>query len=279
MGRIGRSIELIKVCWRVLKADKELVVFPIVSAIALAVVTASFVLPWVAVGGLDRVGSESYSIADIALLAAFYVVQYFVVIFANSALIGAALKRLRGEDPTLGDGFRIAFSHLGSIIGYALIAATVGLILRLISEKAGFLGQIAVALVGTAWNIATFLAVPVLVAEDVGPGTAIKRSVVLLKKTWGEQIVGTFGIGLIFFLIALPVVIVGVVLAFVAGSAVGAPGAIAVIVVVVVAILALSLLSATMNGILAAAVYDYAVTGKTGGFFDESLIRGAFRQK
>ncbi len=99
-----------------------------------------------------------------------------VIFFCNTALVGAALIRLRGGDPTVADGFRIAASRVGPILGYAFIAATVGMVLRAISERSGFLGRLVVSLVGFAWNLATFLAVPVLVVEDVGPIEAVQRS-------------------------------------------------------------------------------------------------------
>ncbi len=97
--------------------------------------------------------------------------------------------RLRGGDPTVDDGFRIALKHVGPILGYAFVAATVGMILRWLSERSGTLGRIVVSLVGIAWNVTTYLTVPVLVMEEVGPIEAIKRSASLLKKSWGEQIV------------------------------------------------------------------------------------------
>ena len=95
-----------------------------------------------------------------------------MIIYANSALVGAALIRLRGGDPTVSDGLRIASSHLGSIIGYAAISATVGLILRWLQDR-GSLGVLASSLFGLAWSLATFLAVPVLVSENLGPMDSI----------------------------------------------------------------------------------------------------------
>ena len=53
--------------------------------------------------------------------------------------------------------------------------------LRMISERSGNLGRIVTSLVGLAWNLATYLVVPVLVIEGVGPVEAIKRSAGLLK--------------------------------------------------------------------------------------------------
>jgi Flp pilus assembly pilin Flp len=212
------------------------------------------------------------------LIVVFYLVQYLVIVFFNSALVSAAIVRLEGGDPTLGDGLRGAWSHIGAILGYAAISATVGLVLQLLRERAGFAGAIVAALGGMAWNIVTFLVIPVLVVEGVGPITAIKRSAALLKKTWGEQIIGSAGIGLVFGLLGLAVGVVGVVLGVLIMSAGIVALGIAVIVVAVVAIMVVSLLGATLHGIYSAAVYEYAVGGATAAF-DRETLAGAFRPK
>ena len=139
----------------------------------------------------------------------FYLVQYTVIFFANTALVGAAMIRLQGGDPTLADGFRIASKRLGTIVGYALISATVGVVLRAISERLGFVGRIIIGLVGFAWHVATYLVMPVLAAEDIGPVDAIKRSSSLLKRTWGEQIVGNASIGAVFGLFMVGAILAG----------------------------------------------------------------------
>lgn len=209
------------------------------------------------------------------------------MIFANSALVGAALIRLRGGDPTLGDGFGIATSHLASILGYAAIAATVGMILNFLSRGGGsegkgnplaLIGVLASSLVGMAWSLATFLAVPVLVTEDLGPVEAIKRSSMLLKKTWGEQVVGGLSIGLVFGLLAIFAIILGA-FAFVFVSGTSPSATIAIVVLLVLVLLGIGLISSTLSGIFSAAVYDYAVGGNAGEFFREDLIKSAFRSR
>jgi ACR3 family arsenite efflux pump ArsB len=206
-------------------------------------------------------------------------VQYFVIIFANSALVGAAMIRLRGGDPTVGDGFRIAMAHLGKILGYALVSATVGMILRWLSERGKTLGRIASSIGGLAWNLATYLVVPVLVIEDVGPLEAIRRSANLLKKTWGEQIVGNFSIGLIFGLLTVLVILLGIpTFVFVASTNSVAIIALTALLFVLILVF-LGLVSSTLNGIYVAAVYRYAAEGEASGFFSEEMVRGAFRPK
>jgi hypothetical protein len=205
--------------------------------------------------------------------------QYFVIFFTNSALVGAALIRLRGADPTVGDGMRIALRHSGAILGYALIAATVGMILRWLSERAGTIGRIVVGLVGLAWNIATYLVVPVLVVEEVGPIDGIKRSVELLKRTWGEQIVSDVSIGLIFGLLSLLVIAAGIPVIVLAANIESIGLIVAVIAVEIVILLLLGLINSTLSGIYTAAVYQYAVTGEAGGYLSPEMVQGAFRHK
>jgi hypothetical protein len=279
MGRFGRSWELVKLCWGVLRQDRELVVFPIVSAAAVAIVTASFIVPGVFSGYWESAaGDEGVPVSAWVLVVLFYLVQYFVIIFFNAALVSAAMIRLKGGDPTLADGLRGAWSHIGAILGWAAVAATVGLLLQLLRERAGIAGAIVAALGGLAWNVITFLVVPVLVVEGVGPVAAIKRSASLLKKTWGEQIIGSAGIGLVFGLIGLAVAVVGIGLGvFVIGAGATWAG-VAVIVVAVLAVVVVAMLSATLHGIYSAALYQYAVGGDT-GVFGQDVLAGAFKPR
>ena len=199
------------------------------------------------------------------------------IIFANSALVGAALIRLRGGDPTVGDGLRIAMKHVGAILGYALVSATVGMILRWLSERGKTLGRIASSIGGLAWNLATYLVVPVLVVEGVGPVEAIKRSANLLKKTWGEQIVGNFGIGLVFVLLTVLVILLGIPI-FIWVVSTNSPALIALTALLFALIFVfVGLINSTLNGIYVAAVYRYAAEGEASGFFSEEMVRGAFR--
>jgi hypothetical protein len=276
-AKIKNSWNLIKASARVLSADKELIIFPLLSSIALLIVTACFVIPMFATGFFDQLLGGKSQILHYIVLFLFYVVQYTVIIFANSALIGAALIRLRGGDPTIGDGFRIAFGHFGKILGYAVIAASVGLILKWIADRSKSLGRFVVSLIGLAWNLATYLVVPVLVTEEVGPLEAVKRSAAYLKKTWGEQIVGNFSIGLVFGLLSILVFVVGVPLFFWAANAESITGMVVVGVVMVLVLILLSLISNTLEGIYVAAVYQYIAQGQTGGFFSKEQIEGAFR--
>jgi hypothetical protein len=202
--RLARSWTLVKASAAVLRSDKELLLFPVISAVATLLVAASFAVP---VFGLRLFEGGEIGPLGAVVGFLFYLCQYFVIFFFNTALVGAALIRLEGGDPTVADGLRIARSKVGVILGYAAIAATVGLLLRAASERAGVFGRILIGLLGMAWTVGTFLVVPVLVTRDVGPIDAVKESMTLLKRTWGENVAGNVGIGLAFGLLTGLVVV------------------------------------------------------------------------
>ncbi|MDE2139788.1 MAG: hypothetical protein KGL00_02330 [Gammaproteobacteria bacterium] len=263
--------------WQLLKQDKRLVVFPLISGVVLALVIATFAVPLFATGQAQHFLSDPNQPARqmYVTLFIFYFVSYFVMIFFNSALIACVLKQMDGGQPTLGDGFRAAWQRLPQIFGWALLSSTVGFVLRLIEERVGFISRIVVGLLGMAWTVTSFLVVPVLVAEGDGPFTAYKRSVVMLKRTWGEQIIGNVSFGLIFMVLGIVPAIVVIVLAAAAGPA----AALAAVALVVIYLVALGLVQSTLQTIYQAAVYRYAADGKAPGGFDKQLIAEAFRVK
>jgi len=280
LERLSNSWRLVKASAEVLRADKELIVFPIVSAGLSLLVVVTFVVPMAVVGIFESAASASgVPVVGWVLGFLFYVVQYFVIFFCNTALVGAALIRLRGGDPTVADGFRIAGSRLGVILGYALIAATVGMILRAISQRSGFIGKLVIGLVGLAWNLATYLVVPVLAVENVGPIEAVKRSSAYLRKTWGEQIAGNLGMGFAFGLIGFATVVLGAALFVLAALAESVVLMVLVAGLVVIALVANALVSSALGGVYAAAVYRYAAEGDAGSFFTPDMVRNAFRPK
>jgi len=279
-ARLSRSWSLVKASADVLRSDKELLLFPLVSSIVALLVAATFILPVFGMGLLkDWVGEGGLDVAAYLFLFCFYLAQYFVIFFFNSALVGAALIRLEGGDPTVRDGLRIAWSRKGAILGYAAIAATVGMVLRAIEERVGVIGRIIVGLLGTAWTVATFLTVPVLVAQNVGPVDAVKQSVAMLRRTWGENLIGQGGLGLAFGLMTFVVLLAGLGLTL-AMFAIKAPwlGA-GMIGMTVLALLLLGLIQAALSGIYSAALYRYAIAGDTPGGFDAGTLQNAFAPK
>jgi hypothetical protein len=280
--RIATGWALTKQAVNVLRLDKELLLFPILSGLCCLLVLASFFVPAYAFGIFDALIENRESQQGKILLAAigfaFYFVNYFVMVFFNSALVGCSVIRLKGGDPTVSDGFATAFSRLPQIAAWAAVAATVGVILKSFENKDNKLGQIVIGLIGAAWTMLTFFVVPIIVIEQLGPFAAIKRSASLLTDTWGESVSSTFSLRLITFLLSLlgvlPIVGGGFLLAN-QMAAIGIP----LLLVGVLILLAISLISSALNSIILAALYIYAVEGRTADNFDPALIEHAFASK
>jgi hypothetical protein len=152
------------------------------------------------------------------------------------------------------------------------------MILRAIAERGGIVGALVAGLAGFAWNVATFLVVPVLVVEKIGPIEAIKRSSSLLRQTWGEQLVGNIGISLVFGLIALAVGLVGLGIIAVLWTIAPALGVVGIVALVLV-IAAITLVAAAVSGIFTASLYRYATRGDGGTMFRTDTLAAAFRAK
>jgi hypothetical protein len=274
MGRISRGWQMTKTSLRVVKKDKELLLFPLLSGIFTGLIIFGFVAGIFLTVGVGEAFESMASYVFIPLYVAAYILVYFVAIFFNAALIGCATIRLEGGVPHFRDGLRVARENIGRIFVWALFAATVGLILRAIQERVGFLGKIIVGIVGIAWALATFFVVPVLIFEKLGPLSAVKRSAGIFRNVWGETIVGGLGIGIIFFLAALlglPIIIVGAAVG-------GLTGAVAGAIVAIVYWIALAIVASAANGVLIAALYRYATTGKVSReFASEQLLANPWR--
>jgi len=281
IDKVSRSWRLIKASAAVLRADKELLVLPVLSGLATLLVCGALVWQASATGTFDALkdGQSGLALQSFYVwLFLFYLVQYFIIIFFNTALVGAAIERLNGGNPTLNSALSLALRRIGPIFGYALISATVGLLLRFISERLGFIGRLVAAGVGLACTVATFLVVPVLAAEGVGPIEAFKKSVLLLKKTWGENLIGNAGITLALSFVGVPFIFAifgGIFLSQHGDAAFGIP----LVVLAFAALMAMAVVSAALTGIYAAAVYHYAVRGEPPAGFDRDLIQNSFSHK
>ena len=278
MERLRRSWQLVKSSWHVLRADKELLLYPVASGITLFIAMVLVGLVWMGSGGFDRLDGDGFGLLDLVFLYLFYFVISTVGVFFNSALIAAANIRLDGGDPTLADGFRVAASHLPAIIGWAAIAATVGLLLQVLRERGGAAGAV-VSLIGNmAWGLITFLVVPILVVEGVGPIEAIKRSASLLRKTWGEQIVGNFSIGLVTGLVFVAVMLGGGAIAFLLLGVADVLGILA-FAILVLALIVVGLIGSALAGLFNIALFRYASGRDADAFFAQETLAGACRQK
>ncbi|HZB01252.1 MAG TPA: DUF6159 family protein [Actinomycetota bacterium] len=254
--------------WSVVRQDRQLLILPIVSFVCSVIVIAVFAAgTW----GIGLPEGDRLEPVHYVILFLLYVTLAFVTIFFNAAVIGTATERLKGREATIADGLRLAREHLGAIFLWAVVTATVGIVLRTLAERFGFVGRIVISLVGAAWNVVTFFVVPVLLYEPVGVGEGIKRSASLFRQRWGEQFVGNGAIGIVVFVAALAVGAFAFVLGTIAvplGIAVGVLG-----------IGALMAIGAACSGVFNAALYRYATTGEASGAFSIEDLSSSFRPK
>lgn len=204
-GKFLRSWEIFKASAAVLRQDKKLLIFPLVSTVAAIGSIAAFGIVYWWWGSLEHATTgELTSYTPYALGFIFCFAAYLVIVFFNAALVAVASAHMDGQDATVSDGLRFAWSKIGAIIGYASIAATIGVLLNLLEERLGAVGAFIMGLAGLAWTVATFLVVPVLVNAKIGPLDAVRESARLLKETWGENIIANGGMGLIFSVFYIP---------------------------------------------------------------------------
>lgn len=265
MGKFGTSWQLMKTSLGVLRKDKEIMIFPILSFLACALILGSFFVGFWFLGLPSMDTSPWLWVVAIFLI---YFVLFFIVIFFNTAIIACANIRLNGGDPTVSDGLRIASQNIGRIFLWAIVSATIGMILQAIREKGGWIGRIVAGVFGIAWTYVTFFMIPVLIYEKKGIGSSIRRSASLFKQTWGETIIGTIGFGVVFFILAL-LGILPIVLGLYLGSATSiAAGFILAFLFWAI----LGVVASATNGIYVAAMYHYATKKQLPPDYDASLI-------
>lgn len=275
--RISRSFQLTCDSWRVLRGNKRFMLFPILSGVCGLLVLLSFAVPLFMVADkLDGPNGPPPWLYAVGF--AFYFCNYFVIIFFNAALVSCALMKFDGQDPTVGDGLRAAGRRLPQILAWALVSATVGLLLQAIEnahEKAGYVIRL---ILGTMWTALTYFVVPVLVVENVGPFAAVKRSTSILKKTWGEAIAGHVGIGLFSLILFVPVLLLGVaaVLAF---TYVGFEIGLVLLVATVLVGVLWAAACAALSAIYLSALYQYAAHERVPEGFSQETLGGAFFAK
>lgn len=277
-----RGWAMAKASWAVLKDQPSLAIFPVISAIAAVAMTAVLVIP-MTFGALTALGLglPDRVLQGLGYLGLFiwYFACTFAVIFCNAALIACALERFAGQPTSVRSGFAAAGRRLPQILGWSLLAATVGVLLQalqsVLKQKIGGVGEVLAGLTEGLWGIATYFVVPVVVTEGLGPIASVKRSSSLLRRTWGESLAGSAGLNLILFLFLLPVFgIVALLVAGTGGSAVavtaGSLGALYTVVLIVV--------FTALGSIFRAGVYTFATTGATPNHMDAELLQATFRR-
>lgn len=270
--RLSNGWTITKNSFSVLQKNKQLLIFPILSSVSLILVIGIFVAGIFAAAGWEAefINTDN-QVLNYAILFGFYVVNYFVVVFFNMALIHCSKLYFEGEEVSVSIGLKFSASRIGVIFSWALFAATVGTILKIIQENTGIVGKVITGLLGIVWGVTTFFVVPVIAYENLGPVNAFKRSTQLMKEKWGESLASTFSMGLIqvivFLLLAIPVFFIAVYVNFALGIFLG----------IVAGFLVFAVFSAAET-IFISSVY-HNITGKLDDHFDQQLVDSLFTAK
>jgi Family of unknown function (DUF6159) len=272
MKRIRRGWALTKKSWALLNGHRELVRFPLYGGIATIILGLVFLGP-----GAFALDKHTYGIGVPLVVIGIYVLSV-VGIYFSVGLAACADLIFRGQDATVGDGIAVANSRFPQICGWAALSTAVGLIIGLLENQGGAIGDIVGRLIGMAWSLITFLSVPVIAIEGTGPIETLKRSGALFKQRWGAQITGNIAIGGIVFLIGfLPgaaLIAVGVII----WPSVGFAGAVLMVIGALVVCVAL-LISKALSGVFGVALYRYALEGEVVGGFTQEDLESAVRPK
>lgn len=281
MGRMATTWQLMKDAWGVLMRDKAIMLFPIASSLACFLVLVTFVVPYLGASlvGLRGVLRGTGETIVYAVVFCYYLCNFFVVFYFNAAMVDFVVTRLRGGEPTIGGSLRAATACLPQIAAWALVSSTVGIVLKALSSRSGFIGRIVISILGFAWTLVTYFVVPIVVIERKGAIEAIGESKDLLARTWGQQIISGVAYGLIGFLLTLPGIVV-LVIGTAGLAASHGPAAAPFVLLCLAAVtywIALAVIMSTLRAIFGAVLYLFATTGSAPQGFSAPVLRAAIQ--
>jgi hypothetical protein len=272
MKRIRRGWALTKKSWALLNSHRDLVRFPLFGGISTIILGLIFLGP-----GAYFLDKHNYAPGVPLVVIGIYVLTVVGVYF-SVGLAACADRIFRGQGATFSDGIAVANSRFSIICGWAALSTAIALISIVLENQGGALGDIAGRLIGAAWSLVTFISVPVIAIEGIGPVETLKRSASLFRERWGQQITGNIAIGGIVFLLGfLPgvaLIAVGVII----WPSVGVAGGALVVIGALVICVAL-LVSKALGGIFGVALYRYATDGEVIGGFTQDDLESAIRPK
>jgi hypothetical protein len=273
MSRIRRGWALTKKSWGLLRENPELIRFPLYGAVA------TVLLAIVTIGPGLYLFEEDVLAGAIPLFVIGVYALSVVGFYFSVGLAAAADMIFRGQTGvTVDDGLAVSRSRFSQICGWAAVSTAISLVMGLLENQGGIGGQIAARVVGMAWALVTFLAVPVIAIEGTGAVGTLKRSASIFRERWGQQITGNIAIGgAVALLGILPAVLtVGVGIAIWSSAAFA--GALLVIVGAIGLAIAL-LISKALSGIFGVALYRYATEGQVVGGFSAEELESAVKVK
>lgn len=222
MGKFTRSWQLFKSSLSIMGQNRQLLVFPIVTFLCTILIVLFFLVPvtlrptgyayvssqhWQAISHslfvptTDANGHTTETLSPLAMgyLAVMYFVSMFLATFFNVGFYHEILAALQGEPVSISRGLKFAGTRLKAILLWTIFAGIVGLIIKQIEERLGFFGRIIGRFIGLAWSIASVFVIPIIVQEEqnANPIAMLKNSAGILKRTWGESLIGYVGINLV----------------------------------------------------------------------------------
>lgn len=281
MGRFANSWSLTKASLHVVSQDKELLLLPVLSFLA-------SVIAFVAVVGIGfgahivpnvTLADGQPNVPGILLAAVLYLGLAFVQVYFGAAVIAGATERLAGGNPTLGSSLRAASRKAGRLLLWSVFVAVVNILLQMLRERGGTAGRIAAGVGNLAWSLTTYFMLPVLLFEGEPVMKSIGRSGSLFKKTWGETVIGSGGVGLVFGILMVAIVLLTMFLGQPLVAVGGWVAALPLFAVALVALLLLATLQSVLGGVYKAALYRYATTGQMVPGFAPQQLQGAFVPK
>jgi hypothetical protein len=275
VSRLSNGWELAKISFETINKNRTLLLFPVFSVVSLILVLATF-----AGGSYFLFGDQIRAIMDseneqysramaIGGIFLYYLINFFVIVYFNSALIYCAVQILNGRETSLGEGLDFANARLGKILGWSVLSATVGTLLQLL-QNTGKIGEIVGSLLGLGWSILTFFAVPVLIFEDKSVFDTVRESGRLMRQKWGESLAANVSFGLFHLL--------GIIVAFGLGVLLSAVHPLLGIIVGILTVVLVSTVMAAAQTIFVAAAYNH-VTGAPIGNFDGPTLDSVFVHK
>ena len=256
-SRLKTGFALVRRSLRVLADHPKLAAFPLAGG---AAGLAFLAVLW---AGLLSAGDGS-SLATYAGLFVFYLGSTFLSSFFAAGLVYCARQAFRGETPRIRDGLRAAARNVGPLLVWAVVSATVGVLLRVLQDNDTPVARILAAMFSVAWTVMTYFVVPVVVLEDVGVVEMFSRSKETVTQTWGESMGAVGGIGLVTVVLGFLGAVPGIAILAVGSDATGLLGLLVLVAGVVFALL----VGEALTGIAKAALYVYATENETPAYFE-----------
>ncbi len=311
MGKFKTSWSLFRSSLSVIVQNKRLLLFPVIGFVFFVIIGLFFLSPvllwdsghsitepshWETLGKHihNMVGNKKVTGGTVieqlfgnywyAWFVLFYLISMFSTTFLNVAFYNEIINGLNGKRVSLLRGIKTALSKIKLILVWSLFAGAIGLIIRKLEEKLGFVGKLIMGLIGIAWSVASIFVIPVIIREEKSsnPIKLLKTSALMLKRTWGETVIGYAGISVFSLLIfAISLLLLFFACIFFIGMNIPNAGAIIVIMIFIftICMFILAYLSTIANHVYRGALYVFATEGVIPGPYDEDMMNKAWKVK